>query len=91
MKRIFFLILIFLPLLLFAQNKEEMKNMLGIEGYVEDYITHKPISGVMVEVLSTDSITLQKVKAGGMKVVNGVRTTLSRYRLGLERGKNYIL
>ena len=65
--------------------------MIGIEGYVEDYVTHKPIPGVIAEVLSSDSTVLQKVKTGGGISINGVMTKLSRYRLALERGKVYIL
>lgn len=91
MRRRCLMILAMLPILLFAQTKEEMMKMIGIEGYVEDYITHKPIPGVIAEVLSSDSTVLQKVKTGGAKSVNGVTTMLSRYRLALERGKVYIL
>ena len=91
MRRRCLIILAMLPILLFAQTKEEMMKMIGIEGYVEDYITHKPIPGVIAEVLSSDSTVLQKVKTGGAKSVNGVTTMLSRYRLALERGKVYII
>ena len=91
MKTHLLMILSFLPAILFAQSKEDMKKMIALEGEVADYVTHKPIPGTLIELLSSDSILLQKKKAGGTLSINGKATQLSKYWFGVKKGQNYIL
>ncbi len=91
MKLYISLLLSFLPFALFAQSKEDMKKMIALEGEVADYVTHKPIAGTLIELLSNDSILLQKKKAGGTISTNGKVTQLAKYWFGVKKGEKYIL
>ena len=71
---------------IYAQSLSELKNMIGIEGYIADAITHEPLSGSLIEMLSVDSIVVGSVKAKGLKTQK-----IARYRLYGERNKEYIL
>ena len=75
-----------------AQNSQpDLKKVMGIEGYVADDVMHKPIRGTLVELLSTDSVLLQKNETGGWRSYNGERELIAQYRMVVERHKKYIL
>ena len=75
-----------------AQNNQpDLKKVMGIEGYVADDVMHKPIRGTLVELLSTDSVLLQKNETGGWRSYNGERELIAQYRMVVERHKKYIL
>ena len=75
-----------------AQNSQpDFKKVMGVEGYVADDVMHKPVRGTLVELLSTDSVLLQKTETGGWRSYNGERELIAQYRMVVERHKKYIL
>lgn len=75
-----------------AQNSQpDLKVVMGIEGDVEDDLMHKPIPGTLVELLSTDSVVLQKTEAGGFHINGREKINLAHYGIIVDRYKKYIL
>lgn len=82
--------MLFFPTLLWGQNVD-MKKYMGILGSVADYVTHKPIPGALVEILSQDSVVIMSMKARGESHNNGKITQLANYGIPAERGKKFLL
>lgn len=85
MRKLIALLFFVLPIVMWGQRK------LDITGSVGDYATHGILPNSLVELLTTDSIVIDSVCAGGTMWINEKPTYLANFRITLPQPGNYLL